>query len=185
MCPRAPPRTVLGTLRCLGPEARPTGFIWLFSPGGLVPGTSLTNYCKLGDERISCSGGCRCKIRAVLPARFCPSQLLGAPGRLWLVATSLQSLSGPSSPRLSHGHLTLGFSAVQIIQDDLFLKLLITSAKTLFPIRSCSWVLGLGTWTQLGGHHQPTTLGLRAGGGAHQGEDSFLLGVLTPPGPST
>lgn len=79
----------------------------------------------------------------------------------------------------------VGFSAVQIIQDDLFLKLLITSAKTLFPIRSRSWVLGTETWTQLGGHHQPTTLGLRGGGGAHQGEESFLLGVQTPPGPST
>lgn len=63
------------------------------------------------------------------------------------------------------------------------MKLLTTSAKTLFPIRSRSWVLGIGTWTQPRGISHDT--GTQGWGWSTPGEESFLLGVLTPPGPST
>lgn len=48
LCPGAPPRIVLGTLQCLGPEACPTGFIWLFSPGGLVSWDSSNKFLQIG-----------------------------------------------------------------------------------------------------------------------------------------
>lgn len=96
LCPRAPPRTVLGTCRCPGPEACPTGFIWLFSPGGLVSETPLTSYRKLGDLReshvLEAAGP---RSGTTLPARLCLLSFWGPQAETVACGPHPQSLPVP------------------------------------------------------------------------------------------
>lgn len=79
------------------------------------------------------------------PCKALPFSAPGAP-RQTVACGHVPPVSARSLFSVFLTQTLVGFSAVQIIQDDLFLKLLITSAKTLFPIRNKVPFMGSGHW---------------------------------------